>query len=249
MNRSAIFRSDGECRGGLSKTGPFASPCLIHTARWSLAAVALAVLAGCASGPRDNSAPASVPPTPTLQQFMDEAARAHTEGARNKERDTYRAAAAAHPTSKEPWVKLAEGYFEESDYGNTILSAQEVLHRDTADTVATSLLAVSGLRVASTALVSLREQRNLGADTRSQAEGVARVLRDVLGEPVLVPKPDTPPPAPRRPAAPRPAPRPAVAASAVAAPAVPAVAKPAAAPVAPAAPAAAKPASPFDKLK
>ncbi|MDZ7814164.1 MAG: hypothetical protein U5L74_14150 [Ideonella sp.] len=205
------------------------------------AALLAAALTGCAT-PEAPSAAASVPATPTLQSFLDAGAKARQEGTRNKERDAYRAAAAAYPTSKQPWLKLAEGYFEDADYGNTILAAQEVLHRDAVDQVATSMLAVSGLRVANTALAALRKQNSLGADTRSQAEGVAKQLREVLGEPVLVPKNDNANPAPtpaRRPAAP--ARRPAKAAA-------PTAEAPAAAPTTPAKPPA-KPASPFDKLK
>lgn len=150
-----------------------------------------ALVAGCASTPREKAAAASVPVVPTLQQHLDDAARARAEGTRIKERDLYRAAAAAYPTSKEPWLKLAEGYFEESDYGNAILAAQEVLQRDSNDNVATSMLAVSGLRVSTAALKSLRQQNNLGSDTRSQAENAARILRDVLGEPVLAGRTET----------------------------------------------------------
>ena len=206
-------------------------------------ALLAAALTGCATPEPAPTTPASVPATPTLQSFLDAGAKARKEGTRNKERDAYRAAAAAYPTSKQPWLKLAEGYFEDADYGNTILAAQEVLHRDAADQVATSMLAVSGLRVANTALTSLRKQNSLGADTRSQAEGVAKQLREVLGEPVLVPNGDAakPAPAPVR----RPAPPARRAANATA----PAAEAPAPAPApAPAKPPA-KPANPFDKLK
>lgn len=160
---------------------------------WFPAAVLSVVLmAGCGSTAPTKSSSASVPALPTLQQHLDDAARAHAEGTRIKERAIYRSAAAAYPTSKEPWLKLAEGYFEESDYGNAILAAQEVLQRDSNDNVATSLLAVSGLRVSTSALKALRQQNNLGSDTRSQAENAAKILRDVLGEPVLAGgRPDT----------------------------------------------------------
>lgn len=156
------------------------------------ALLSVVLMAGCGSTAPTKSSSASVPALPTLQQHLDDAARAHAEGTRIKERAIYRSAAAAYPTSKEPWLKLAEGYFEESDYGNAILAAQEVLQRDSNDNVATSLLAVSGLRVSTSALKALRQQNNLGSDTRSQAENAAKILRDVLGEPVLAGgRPDT----------------------------------------------------------
>ena len=190
---------------------------------------------------------------------MGDAAKARQEGARTRERETYRTAARTYPTSKEPWQKLAESYFESADYGNAILAAQEVLQRDGSDSYATGILAVSGLRVSTSALAALRQQQSLSADTRAQAEEVAKSLRELLGEPVLVPKPAeaAPPPPPRRPARPAAA-KPPVAASgaapasaggpAAAAPAKP-TAMPAAASAAKAAASAAKPASPFDKLK
>ena len=231
------------CEASKGARTPFASGVKLLPA-----ALLAAALTGCATPEAPPTAPASVPATPTLQSFLDAGAKARKEGTRNKERDAYRAAAAAYPTSKQPWLKLAEGYFEDADYGNTILAAQEVLHRDAADQVATSMLAVSGLRVANTALTSMRKQNSLGADTRSQAEGVAKQLREVLGEPVLVPKSDNANAAPapvRRPAPP--ARRPAnAAAPAAEAPATTPAAAPA--PAAPAKPPA-KPANPFDKLK
>lgn len=150
---------------------------------------------------------------------MSSGARARLEGSRATERELYRRAAQVYPTSKEPWLKLAEGYFEAADYGAAILAAQEVLQRDPSDRLGTSLLAVSGLRVSAAALAALRQGQDLNADTRRQAEDLVRSLREVLGEPVLVPKPaenaatgagatDRPPQPARRPAA-APAPAPA----------------------------------------
>jgi outer membrane murein-binding lipoprotein Lpp len=183
MSRFDVLKSEGAGREDVVSAGTIRS-----TARafWFPAAVLSVVLmTGCGSTAPVKSSSASVPAVPTLQQHLDDAARAHAEGTRIKERAIYRSAAAAYPTSKEPWLKLAEGYFEESDYGNAILAAQEVLQRDSNDNVATSLLAVSGLRVSTSALKTLRQQNNLGSDTRSQAENAAKILRDVLGEPVL----------------------------------------------------------------
>lgn len=120
---------------------------------------------------------------------MSEASKARVDGSRAKERDIYRAAAAAYPARKEPWGRLADSYFEASDYGNAILAAQEVLQRDAVDPTANGLLAVSGLRVSTQALSELRNQKSITSDTRAQAEEIVRSLRATLGEPVLVPKP------------------------------------------------------------
>ncbi|MBK1714336.1 tetratricopeptide repeat protein [Rubrivivax gelatinosus] len=123
-----------------------------------------------------------------LLEYMTEASKARADNMAGKERDIYRSAARAYPTAKEPWSRLAESYFEEGDYGNAILAAQEVLQRDAADPMATSVLAVSGLRVSTQALSALRTQNSkLPNDSRLQAEGLTKTLRELLGEPVLVP--------------------------------------------------------------
>jgi hypothetical protein len=193
--------------------------------------------------------------------LMADAAKARLEGSVVKERELFRAAAAGYPTRKEPWSRLADSYFEASDYGNAILAAQEVLQRDAADPVANSILAVSGLRVSTGALGALRQQQSLSSDTRGQAEDIVKSLREMLGEPVLVPKPVEPPPRPTR-RTPRPAtaaapgvapttlPVPAPATGAPARPAAAGAVAPAAATTRPAAPApASAPANPFDRLR
>lgn len=227
--------------------------------RLSPSLVLVSVLAaGCAGSM--SPAPAPAPQVQPLAEYMSEAAKAHGEQLISKERDLYRTAASAYPTAKEPWARLAESYFEASDYGNAILAAQEVLQRDNADARATSVLAVSGLRVSTQALGTLRTQNShLPADTRTQAEGLTKTLRELLGESVLVPQPVDPATA----AASAPAPRARPARRAVA-PVSPAAVKPtaatnaaSAAAAAPAAPAKASPAkaappaakNPFDALK
>jgi predicted Zn-dependent protease len=132
---------------------------------------------------------------------MHQAETAAAAGDKEKARTALRAAAKVDPTNKAPWVKLSETYFASDDYGNAILAAQEVLQRDASDGVAASVLAVSGLRVSIQALGALRQQNNIAAGTRSEAETLAKSLRELLGEPVLVPRPvveEPPPPPPRR---------------------------------------------------
>jgi hypothetical protein len=156
----------------------------LRQASWVLAA-GLA-LAGCTTTPPPAPAPAVQP----LAQYMQEAAQATGEGSKQRSRDLYYTAAKNYPTSKEPWLKLAEDYFEAANYGQAILAAQEVVQRDPADSLAAGVLAVSGLRVSAAALSTLREQQTtLNGGTRTEAEGLARTLRELLGEPVLVPRP------------------------------------------------------------
>jgi hypothetical protein len=168
------------------------------------------VLSGCATAPPPPAATAA-PANQSLAQFMQEAGKASTDGSKLRSRELYYAAAKSYPASKEPWLKLAEDYFEASNYGQAILAAQEVIQRDPDDSLATGVLAVSGLRVSATALSTLRKQQStLNGGTRTEAESLARLLRDLLGEPVLVPRPTVVTPAPASPAAPAIKPKPRV---------------------------------------
>ncbi len=165
------------------------SPQTVFSRSWTACiAFAALVLAGCATPP--PPAPVAAPAVQSLAQYMQEASKASTEGSKLRSRELYNAAAKTYPSSKEPWLKLAEDYFEASNYGQAILAAQEVIQRDPDDSLATGVLAVSGLRVSATALSTLRKQQTaLNGGTRTEAESLARLLRDLLGEPVLVPRP------------------------------------------------------------
>jgi tetratricopeptide (TPR) repeat protein len=163
--------------------------CVTAFGRASMLAAAV-LFAGCASKPAKAPVAAPAPAVQSLQQYMQDAARAASEG-NNKERarELYRTAARQYPTSKEPWTKLAEDYFESANYGQAILAAQEVIQRDPQDSVATSVLAVSGLRVSAAALKSMHDQNSkLSGGTRSEAQALAKTLRDALGETELVPQ-------------------------------------------------------------
>ncbi len=161
---------------------------------------AAAFMSACTTTPIEPPKPA--PKVESLPELMHQAETAAAAGDTEKARSALRAAAKVDPVSKAPWLELAETYFASDDYGNAILSAQEVLQRDASDSVAASVLAVSGLRVSIQALGTLRQQNNIAAGTRSEAETLARSLRELLGEPVLVPRPvveePPPPPPPRR---------------------------------------------------
>lgn len=161
--------------------------------RMSFAAVGLmAVLAlgACAINPvKDGDAASPAQSAEPLSEFMDRARAAKVAGGGDSARLIYREAAAAYPTDKRPWLSLAQSYFDAADYANAILAAQEVVQRDSKDTVALGLLAVSGLRVSTAAFSTLRSLGDLPASTRSEAADMARNLRTITGESVLVPKP------------------------------------------------------------
>lgn len=90
------------------------------------------------------------------------------------------------PSSKLPWLRKAQIHFDARQYGQAITSAQEVLQRDAHDLTAKSILAVSGLRVSAQALEQLRQANEVSGSARSEAESVSRIIREALGEPILV---------------------------------------------------------------
>lgn len=215
----------------------------------TVAGLALSALLGaCASVAPPAPPPAPPPPRPTLAELMKDAQDAAQAGSKDKARAQLTEAAKSYPAQKEPWIKLAEDYFESADYGNAILAAQEIAHRDPQDRTAFSILAVSGLRVASTALVVLRDQQSgMPTDTRSEARSLTKTLRETLGEPLLVPPVVAAP-------APAPKPRGTSRANAAKAPAAQPAAAATATPGGSAKPAAAakpadKTANPFDRLR
>ena len=96
------------------------------------------------------------------------------------------------PSAKQPWVRKAQIHFESRQYGHAINDAQEVLQRDVNDLTAQSILAVSGLRVSAEALSHLRKVNEVKGSTRNEAESVAKLIREALGEPILVAAPAEP---------------------------------------------------------
>jgi hypothetical protein len=151
-------------------------------------AVIVTLLAGCAS--TDKLSDAGLPGSaaqPPLEGFLQQAQAASQQGLHDKSRRTLREAAMAYPAAKEPWLRLAEDYFRQGDYGNAILAAQEVTQRDARHPLAQSVLAVSGLRVSAQALGELRERSSFEVGSRDEAVELTKQMRTHLGEPVLVP--------------------------------------------------------------
>jgi tetratricopeptide (TPR) repeat protein len=200
INAHRLLRDRGDAMGGswpVSSGGNFLLLTLIvqrlkrgqaATARWQLLAATAVLLGACAtSGPPPP--PPKAPPQASLQELMQAAEASAKDGRREAARLQYRDAAKAYPTNALPWTKLAEDYFAAEDHGNAILAAQEVVLREPQNVVAQSVLAVSGLRVSSAALTSLRAQQSgVPSSTREQAALLTKTLREALGESVLVPR-------------------------------------------------------------
>jgi tetratricopeptide (TPR) repeat protein len=157
------------------------------------------MLMGCASALKVETTAAPVAAASNAEPMGDYLTRAQAlgegEGEREQARLIYRAAAKAYPADKRPWLRLAQSYFDARDYGNAVLAAQEVAQRDASDVTAQSLLAISGLRISTAALSTLRSPNHMNSTARQEAEQMAQSLRTILGEPVLVPTVAEPEPA------------------------------------------------------
>lgn len=146
------------------------------------------VWVGCSSAPKAVSDSAALDPAAAAEQ----AVLVYRGGDYPRADSLLRGLAATHPTSKHPWLKLAQIQFDERRYSEAIASAQEALQRDAADQSALSICAVSGLRVAAQSLQHLRRANSsvsAAVSTRGEAEALAATIREALGESVLVPAP------------------------------------------------------------
>jgi len=149
-------------------------------------AAAISALAGCGS----MTGKAGVTDKLALQEKVDERMAAADKALKQGQTDQALAqldsAIQVDPAAKQPWLKKAQIHFEARQYGQAITEAQEVLQRDVRDLTAQSILAVSGLRVSAQALEQLRKVNEVNGSTRSEAESVARIIHEALGEPILL---------------------------------------------------------------
>ena len=164
-------------------------------AGFALAGLAL-ILAACATLPEKP------PVVVSVEQAMTQAEEAGKLGQLDKAYAALSESAKANPTRKEPWLKTAQLNFDGGNYGQAIVAAQEALQRDGTDRAAQSIVAVSALRLATRTLSDMVRQDSLNGSVRTEAETLAKSLRDSLGETILVPRPTATPPV--RPTAPAP---------------------------------------------
>jgi len=150
-----------------------------------------ALLAACGT---TGGGPGAATKVASVATAMADADTAVAAGQADKAYTLLKGAAQAFPTDKTPWVRMAQMRFDAGDYGMAIVNAQEALERDPDDTQANSIAAVSGLRVTSKALNDLTRKNKLNGDVKSEAQGLAKLLRSSLGEEVLVPPSRSKPP-------------------------------------------------------
>jgi tetratricopeptide (TPR) repeat protein len=127
------------------------------------------------------------PVKPSLADVMGKAAAADSAGQKEAAIALWREAATAYPTDKTPWTRMAQTRYEAGRYGEAIVNAEEVLVRDPNDQVANSIIAVSGLRLSTRALADLSRQNNLSGSLRTESQDLAKLLRESLGEQIIVP--------------------------------------------------------------
>lgn len=155
-----------------------------HLARICAVAALLAGLTACSTAPK-------VPPAPQLDELLSEASKAAASGNKEQAITLWKQSAAAFPSEKTPWSAIAQTRYDAEQYGDAIAAAQEVLVRDPNDKLANSIIAISGLRLATRALNDLSRQNNLSGSIKSESQGLARLLRESLGETELIrPIPD-----------------------------------------------------------
>ena len=166
----------------------------------AVAAAACAIaLSACKTAP-------VAPPTPQLQALLAQATEAVAVGQKEKAVGIWKQASTFYPTDKAPWTNIAQTRFEAGQYGEAIVSAQEILVRDPNDKLANSIIATSGLRLATRSLGELSRQNGLVGPLRTESQELAKLLRETLGEsnlfsdtavakaPVAAPKPVARPP-------------------------------------------------------
>ncbi|MYN18391.1 hypothetical protein GTP81_16695 [Rugamonas sp. FT107W] len=162
------------------------------------AAVCAASLSACMTAPVVQK-----PATPSMEDMLAKASQASGAGQKEQAVTLWKEAAEAYPADKTPWTNIAQTRYEAGQYGDAIVSAQEVLVRDPNDRLANSIIAISGLRLSTRALSDLSRQNNLSGSLRTESQDLAKLLRESLGETVLVPPapsqasnpPRNPPPA------------------------------------------------------
>ncbi|MGW8391032.1 tetratricopeptide repeat protein [Pseudoduganella sp. HUAS MS19] len=129
----------------------------------------------------------AAPVKPKLEDMLARATEAKVAGKQEQAITLWKETANAYPADKSPWVNIAQSRYDAGQYGEAIVSAQEILVRDPSDQLANSIIAISGLRLSTRALGDLSRQNNLSGSIRTESQDLAKLLRESLGETVLVP--------------------------------------------------------------
>jgi len=146
----------------------------------TLAAAAFAAtLSAC------TTAPVAPPPVPKMAELLSQASQAATAGDKEKAVTLWKQTATIYPAEKTPWVNITQTRYDSGKYAEAILSAEEILVRDPANTFANSIIATAGLRLSTRALADLSRQNNLSGSVKTESQDLAKLLRESLGENTL----------------------------------------------------------------
>ena len=149
-------------------------------------------VAGCASFQ-------SGPDIPESTKLMQEGMQALNDGQKEKGACSPRCGCIAQiPARPTLGQKLPRHKFDAENYPAAIVAADEAQKRDPNRKETKAISVVASLRVAVRALTDMREDANLRGSTRAEAERLARMLRETLGQDVLVPMPAPEEPRSRR---------------------------------------------------
>jgi tetratricopeptide (TPR) repeat protein len=148
----------------------------------------IAAIAASLSACQTMEAPkVAIPVKPKLEDLLAKASEAKAAGKQEQAITLWKETAQAFPADKAPWTNIAQARYDAGQYGEAILAAQEILVRDPSDQLANSIVAISGLRLSTRALADLSRQNNLSGNIRTESQDLAKLLRESLGETVLVP--------------------------------------------------------------
>lgn len=149
----------------------------------------VAALAACQAPPVQ----APPPVVQTIEKSLGDADDALRAGRTEEAISILHKATEQHDKDKTPWLRLAQIRFDQSNYGEAISYSTEALKREPDNLLASSIIAVSGLRVTSKSLADLSNRNNLTGNVKSEAQELAELLRGAIGERDLVPAKSRPP--------------------------------------------------------
>ena len=153
----------------------------------SVLALVCCLMAGCST----TSKPTEAERRASLDTLIKQADGEFVKGKSEQAIALLNQAAKENPTSMLPWLKMSNIWFNSGNYPSAILTANEVLKRESENQEAKSILVVAGLRVAAGAITGLVQQNTVNLSARVEAENLTKALRNALGEKVLVPGPAT----------------------------------------------------------
>jgi len=136
-------------------------------------------LAACASTPE-------VTPK-TAAELMQESKLALDNGKIDTAVSLLESASKTNPADPAPWLKQAQVFFEADNYPAAIQAADEAMKRDPINKDAKAIAVVASLRVAIRALSDMNQDSLLRGSKRSEAERLARALRETLAQDQLIP--------------------------------------------------------------